>query len=70
MIFRIAKNSKSIDRIEIESLVQSFHRDVSVQSLHFDFFFRIVNVLKSESMIEMIRDQIIQNFDRNHVYVC
>ena len=60
--------SKSIN--EIESLEQNFHKDVIVQSLRFDFLLRIVNVLKSEKMIEMIRDQIIQNLDRSHVYVC
>ena len=70
MIFRIAKISKSIDRIEIESLVQSLHRDVSAQSLRLDLLLRIVDVLRNEKMIEMIRDQIIQNLDRSHVYVC
>ena len=70
MIFRIAKISKSIDRIEIENLVQNLHKNVNAQSLRLDLFLRIVDVLKNEKMIEMIRDQIIQDFDRSHVYVC
>ena len=55
---------------EIENFVQNFHRDVNAQSLRLDFLLRNVNILRNEKMIEMIRDQIIQDFDRNHVYVC
>ena len=67
-VFRIAKKSKSIDKIE--NFLQSLHKDVNAQSLRLDFLLHIVNVLKNEKMIEMIHDHIIQNFDRNHVYVC